>query len=179
MPKFRIKPKYTEASDGDVLVACEPPSPSPSPTESDQSPPPVKEKKKRELSEKQLEALAKGRAKVAENRLHKQKKEDSKFCEDGILQKKKQKDKKKRTINEQKHYDRLKEKEASFVPTKNPHQHKFDEWTSLREEWLGKTTNSSDFEELSQQLDTITEEDIIDGDKLVNKLNKMLDNYKE
>ena len=99
-----------------------------------------------------------------------------------LYRKKKQKDKKKRTINEQKHYDRLKEKEASFVPTaptKNPHQHKFDEWTSLREEWLGKTTNSSDFEELSQQLDTITEEDIIDGDKLVNKLNKMLDNYKE
>ena len=178
MPTFRIKSRYTEASDGDVLMNPSPPaSPEPEP-----SPPPKKEKRRRQLSDKQLEALAKGRAKVAENRLNKQKKEDSKFCEDGILQKKKQKDKKKRTINEQKHYDRLKEKEASFVPTaptKNPHQHKFDEWTSLREEWLGKTTSSSDFEELSQQLDTITEEDIIDGDKLVNKLNKMLDNYKE
>ena len=69
MPTFRIKPRYTEASDGDVLMNPSPPaSPEPEPE------PQRKEKRRRQLSDKQLEALAKGRAKVAENRLKKQKK---------------------------------------------------------------------------------------------------------
>ena len=171
---------------------------------------PVKPKKK--LSQKQLEALAKGRARVAENRKNKlaELKKDKKFVEEGIKLIKEQKEKKKnimRTQKEQAHYDKLmakklekaREDEKEFVkfekaqletkedePLPPPpeadeptDEFKIENFYELREEFLGKCETLEDFEEMSCHLDTITEEDIVDDEKLLNKLNNILVNYNE
>tara|TARA_R110002096_G_scaffold142267_5_gene297454 strand:+ start:112 stop:684 length:573 start_codon:yes stop_codon:yes gene_type:complete len=158
---------------------------------------PVKPKKK--LSQKQLEALAKGRARVAENRKNKlaELKKDKKFVEEGIKLIKEQKEKKKnimRTQKEQAHYDKLmaKKLEKAQLETKEDEplppppeadeptdEFKIENFYSLREEFLGKCETLEDFEEMSGHLDTITDDDIVDDEKLLNKLNNILVNYNE
>lgn len=159
MPRFRVKqPSYEyEAEDKDI----------------DEEPP----KKKRNLSDKQLEALAKGRARVAENRLlkNKTKKEDSKFCEDGIKQRREavsaKRQEKKREIPitaTSGHRAKLKARED-----------KLSNWSVLKDKCLTECKTTSDYDDLSNHLNTITEEDVIDGDLLLNKLNNIYSNYKE
>ena len=171
---------------------------------------------KKKLSQKQLDALAKGRARVALNRKKRlaEEKKDKKFVEDGIKLKVEQKEKKKkimRTQKEQEHYEKLMAKkeleiakeaereawklEKAQLETKEdeplpppPDTEGVDEPTDefklanfyeLREEFLGKCENVEDFEEMMFHLDTITEEDIVDDEKLLNKLNNILVNYNE
>ena len=127
-----------------------------------------------------MEALAKGRARVAENRLlkNKTKKEDSKFCEDGIKQRReavsaKRQEKKRDTPTMPitagaGHRAKLKERED-----------KLSNWSVLKDKCLTECKTTSDYDDLSNHLNTITEEDVIDGDLLLNKLNNIYSNYKE
>ena len=151
---------------------------------------------KKKLSQKQLDALAKGRARVALNRKKKlaDEKKDKKFVEDGIKLKVEQKEQKRnimRTQKEQELYNKLmakKEREAEDRETKEDEplpsppptdEFKLANFYELREEFLGKCETLEDFEEMSCHLDTITEEDIVDDEKLLNKLNNILVNYNE
>ena len=45
--------------------------------------------------------------------------------------------------------------------------------------YLEKCETIEDFDEMVEHLDTITDDDIVDDEKLLNKLNKMLENYKQ
>tara|TARA_R110000765_G_scaffold9667_1_gene30018 strand:- start:170 stop:724 length:555 start_codon:yes stop_codon:yes gene_type:complete len=147
---------------------------------------------KKKLSQKQLDALAKGRARVALNRKKKlaDEKKDKKFVEDGIKLKVEQKEQKRnimRTQKEQEHYNKLmakkeaeQTKEDEPLPSPPPtDEFKLANFYELREEFLGKCETLEDFEEMSCHLDTITEEDIVDDEKLLNKLNNILVNYNE
>ena len=171
------------------------------------SPPPPPPSKKK-LSQKQIDALAKGRARVAENRKNKliEEKKDKKFIEEGIKIKIQQKEKKKKILRsqkEQEHYDKLQaistKKDEPLPPppiidtdepdcvlpaqTEQRKQEqeaiKLENFYSLREEFLGKCENVDDFEEMLNHLDTITDEDIVDDEKLLNKLNNILVKYNE
>ena len=163
------------------------------------SPPPPPPSKKK-LSQKQIDALAKGRARVAENRKIKliEEKKDKKFIEEGIKIKIQQKEKKKKILRsqkEQEHYDKLQAistKKDEPLPPPPPDEPdnsmkikeeqdaiKLENFYSLREEFLGKCENVDDFEEMLNHLDTITDEDIVDDEKLLNKLNNILVKYNE
>lgn len=164
-----------------------PPSPDPLPTEDE-----VKTTKRRKkLSDKQLAALAKGRARVQENKIKRQQSRLSKATEEarqqqkntefinaGLKASREAKDIKKKL----KAYEPSvsKEKEIrSRLQKKKQNQMKIKSWQSLREETLEKCESVEDFDELSTHLDTITEEEIIDESLLTNKLNKIFDNYKK
>ena len=170
--------------------------------------------KKKKLSQKQLDALAKGRARVAENRKKKiaelnrdklaEEKKNKKFVDDGIKLIKDQKENKSKILRTQKEkqiYEKLmakkelelaKEAEKKQpepvpepVPVPEPEdetitdEFKIENFYSLREEFLGKCETLEDFEEMSSHLDTITDDDIVDDEKLLNKLNNILVNYNE
>ena len=71
-------------------------------------------------------------------------------------------------------------KEDEPLPSPPPtDEFKLANFYELREEFLGKCETLEDFEEMSCHLDTITEEDIVDDEKLLNKLNNILVNYNE
>jgi len=160
-----------------------PPSPDPLPTEDE-----VKTTKRRKkLSDKQLAALAKGRARVQENKIKRQQsrqaearqqQKNTEFINAGLKASREAKDIKKKL----KAYEPSvsKEKEIrSKLQKKKQNQMKIKSWQSLREETLEKCESVEDFDELSTHLDTITEEEIIDESLLTNKLNKIFDNYKK
>ncbi len=148
----------------------------------------VEPKKKRKLSQKQLDALAKGRARVAENRAKKREQLQSKKKVQPVKQKEAEKvvEKKvkfveekytKRTIKGKKEkeiYEKLKAQEAQQIRDYK----KIEKFIELREKFLGDCDTIEDFEELSAHLDTITEDDILNDELLIKKLNKMLVNYK-
>ena len=171
-------------------------------------------KPKKKLSQKQLDALAKGRARVAENRKKKiaelnrdklaEEKKNKKFVDDGIKLIKDQKENKSKILRTQKEkqiYEKLMAKKelelAKEAEKKQPEpepepepvpepedetitdEFKIENFYSLREEFLGKCETLEDFEEMSSHLDTITDDDIVDDEKLLNKLNNILVNYNE
>jgi len=159
------------------------------------------EKPKRILSDKQIEALAKGRAKVAENREKKrkqllEKKKDAEFVKQAIEEKIASREEKKRVLKgqrekgkrekllakkaeqakQQMERKKLEEEEARAKAEKpNP---KIEQWITEREKALDNCQCIEEFDELSSHLDTITEEDILDDKKLHSKLNKIYDLYK-
>ena len=151
-------------------------------TPEEQEIPTTEHKKKRKLSQKQIDALAKGRAKVAENRAKKREQLQTKKLTQKTMVKavevpqppvslsvKKVKGKKEKEI-----FDRLKAKEAQELKNYK----KVETFIGLREKFLGECETIEDFEDLSRELDTITEEDILNDELLLKKLNKMLVNYK-
>ena len=202
MPKFKIRPRIIESADAEVEWKQEEDTPPPSDEEYVEEPEPTeeevkKEKRKKKLSEAQLAALAKGRAKVAENQLFGEgkehikrrkelmnkkselvkKKKDKEFVEKGITQNKVAKQKKselRKSTKEDKMREKLlnKKKRAEWEI-----QRKAD-WELMREDTLDKCENIEDFDELCDHLDTIDEEDIFDDEKLKSKLNNIYDKYK-
>jgi hypothetical protein len=152
-----------------------PPSPPPSPTEDE-----VKvSKRRKKLSDKQLAALAKGRAKVQENKIKRKKinKKDTEFINAGLRGAAEAKKKKKLLKSFEPSVSREKEIRGK-LQKKKQNQMKIKSWQELREETLEKCDTLEDFDELSTHLDTITEEEVIDESLLKNKLNKIFDNYK-
>ena len=147
------------------------------------------EKPKRILSDKQIEALAKGRAKVSENREKKrkqllEKKKDAEFVKQAIEEKIANKEEKKRVLKGQ----REKTKREKLLAKKNAEEQKkmeaekpnpkIEQWITEREKALDNCECIEEFDELSTHLDTITEEDILDDKKLHTKLNKIYALYK-
>ena len=115
-----------------------------------QKPPP---KKKRVLTEKQKEALAKGRARVRENK----KAKDKTSVE---LKTEQREEKKKLTKKQQEALEVVKKTE--FKKKKN------DEWDDKKSKILATMPDEKSFNLLNNYLDTIKEEDVLD-DKLLRK----------
>ena len=137
---------------------------------------PEQTKRKKQLSQKQLDRLAKGRAKVAERRAEKKRlaEERKGFDEKMIEQKVENRNKKKEImkLTEEDEYRKILEKKKQGV-------NKISAFKVLRTKYLKRCETAEDFDELKGRLDQITEEDILDNDRLKNKLIKMLDNYKK
>tara|TARA_R110000824_G_scaffold93567_1_gene226247 strand:- start:525 stop:1073 length:549 start_codon:yes stop_codon:yes gene_type:complete len=166
-----------------------PPSPPPEPTEDE-----VKTTKRRKkLSDKQLVALQKGRERVQENKIKRERERsnyrkkkasatardvDTEFINAGLSAKKEAKNLKKHLIAFEPSVSKEKEIRKKLQKKKN-NQMRIKSWQSLREETLEQCDSVEDFDELSSHLDTITEEDIYDESMLTNKLNKIFDNYKK
>tara|TARA_R110002074_G_scaffold436_3_gene2124 strand:- start:76 stop:525 length:450 start_codon:yes stop_codon:yes gene_type:complete len=133
-------------------------------------------KRKKQLSQKQLDGLAKGRAKVAERRAEKKRlAEQGKVFDAKMIEQKADNRNKKREImksNEEEEYRLMLEKRSE-------NSAKIENYKTLRTKYLKRCQTAEDFDELKRRLDGITEEDILDNDRLKNKLIKMLDNYKK
>ena len=149
----------------------------------------VVEKPKRVLSEKQIDALARGRAKVAENREKKRKlllkkKKDEDFVKQAIEEKianRVEKRAKLKSEREQSKRDKLLEKKRQAQAKQEEQQgnsQKIENWVKEREKALDNCETIEEFDELSGHLDSITEEDILDNKKLHTKLNKIYALYK-
>ncbi len=149
----------------------------------------VVEKPKRVLSEKQIDALARGRAKVAENREKKRKlllkkKKDEDFVKQAIEEKianRVEKRAKLKSEREQSKRDKLLEKKRQAQAKQEEEQNnsqKIENWVKEREKALDNCETIEEFDELSGHLDSITEEDILDNKKLHTKLNKIYALYK-
>ena len=193
MPRFKIAPKIIECADGEMEWKQEddtpPPTPSPEP-----EPIPEKElkreRRKKKLSDAQLAALEKGRARVAENKRMKDlkkkrdelkkreaRKEEAEFIEAGIKNKKsayKTKVEIKKSTKETKIREKLleKKKQNELKAMKKAN------WELMREETLDKCETIEDFDELTKHLDSVEDDDIFDDEKLKTKLNKIYDMYK-
>ena len=150
------------------------------------------EKPKRVLSEKQIESLARGRAKVAENREKKRKlllkkRKDEDFVKQAIEEKianrtekreimKSEKEQSKRNkllVKKKEEEEKKRAEEEANKP--NP---KIEKWIEEREKALDNCQCIEEFDELSGHLDSITEEDILDDTLLHKKLNKIYALYK-
>tara|TARA_R100000951_G_scaffold85609_1_gene73302 strand:- start:1592 stop:2113 length:522 start_codon:yes stop_codon:yes gene_type:complete len=149
----------------------------------------VVEKPKRVLSEKQIDALARGRAKVAENREKKRKlllkkKKDEDFVKQAIEEKianRVEKRAKLKSEREQSKREKLLEKKKQAEEQKARevgNSQKIENWVKEREKALDNCETIEEFDELSGHLDSITEEDILDNKKLHTKLNKIYALYK-
>ena len=193
MPRFKIAPKIIECADGEMEWKQEddtpPPTPSPEP-----EPIPEKElkreRRKKKLSDAQLAALEKGRARVAENKRMKDlkkkrdelkkreaRKEEAEFIEAGIKNKKsayKTKAEIKKSTKETKIREKLLEKKKQ----NELKAMKKSNWELMREETLDKCETIEDFDELTKHLDSVEDDDIFDDEKLKTKLNKIYDMYK-
>ena len=132
--------------------------------------------KKRQLSQKQLDGLAKGRAKIKEKRdqAKKQREQEKSFTELGVKQKQDNRKKKRelKNISEE-------EEHRNHLIKLDENKKKLDFFRTLRTKYLKRCDNKEDFDELKTRLDAIEEEDILDNGRLKNKLIKMLDNYKK
>lgn len=190
MPRFKIAPKIIECADGEMEWKQEDDTPPPTP-EPEPEPIPEKElkreRRKKKLSDAQLAALEKGRARVAENKRIKdlkkkrddiiKRKEEAEFIEAGIKNKKSAKATKaeikkstKETKIRQKLLDKKKQNEIKATKRAN--------WELLREMTLDKCETIEDFDELTKHLDSVEDDDIFDDEKLKTKLNKIYDMYK-
>tara|TARA_R110002012_G_C11363762_1_gene581163 strand:+ start:19 stop:534 length:516 start_codon:yes stop_codon:yes gene_type:complete len=150
---------------------------------------PVEEKPKRILSEKQIDALARGRAKVAENREKKRKlllkkKKDDEFVKQAIEEKIANRMEKRATLKSEREnakreklLAKKKEEEQRALEAAKPNP-KIEQWITEREKALDNCESIEEFDELSGHLDTISEEDILDDKKLHAKLNKIYALYK-
>ncbi len=193
MPKFKLRPKIIESADAEVEWKQEDDTPPPSPNqELPPSPPPSeeqvkKEKRKKKLSEAQLAALAKGRARVAENKRRKelekkrselqQKKKDKEFVDKGIALNKSAKAKKSELCKSAKE-EKIREKLLERKKKGDWEDERRARWELMREETLDKCETIEDFDELCGHLDTVEDDDIFDDEKLKTKLNKIYDTYK-
>ncbi len=132
---------------------------------------PEPSKRKKQLSQKQLDGLAKGRARMAEKRAAKKK--QSEFEEKMIEQKQANRATKRMIVkadDEEAHYRTLLANDEKEKKLKN--------FRELRTKYLKRCQTKEDFDELRQKLDTLDEDDICDNVKLKEKLIKMLSNYK-
>jgi len=137
---------------------------------------PEPSKRKKQLSQKQLDGLAKGRAKVAEKRAEKKRMaEERKNFDAKMIEQKVENRKKKRDIVKSDEEDEYRRQ----LELKSQNATKLQNFKTLRTKYLKRCETADDFDELKSRLDEITEDDILDNDRLKNKLIKMLDNYKK
>ncbi len=137
---------------------------------------PEPSKRKKQLSQKQLDGLAKGRAKVAEKRAEKKRMaEERKNFDAKMIEQKVENRKKKRDIVKSDEEDEYRRQ----LELKSQNATKLQNFKTLRTKYLKRCETAEDFDELKSRLDEITEDDILDNDRLKNKLIKMLDNYKK
>jgi len=190
MPRFKIAPQIIEAADGEVDWIQEEDTPPPTPSPEPEPIPEAvlkKERRKKKLSEAQLAALEKGRARVAENKrmrdLKKKRdelisrKEEKEFVDAGIKNKKSAKATK-AAIKKSNRETKIREKLLEKKKLKEFRETKKANWELMREETLDKCETVEDFDELTKHLDSIEDEDIFDDEKLKTKLNKIYDMYK-
>lgn len=117
------------------------------------------EKPKKKLSEAQLKALAKGRAKVAEKRkLAEQKNNDKEIVKTRTIQKKEYKSKNK-TIQ-------LKKEEAIQERLKQESINRIEAFTRLKYKYMDKAKTLQELDDMKTVLDDIQEEDLMDLKKL-------------
>ena len=120
-----------------------------------------KPKKKRVLTEKQKEALAKGRAKVKENKLKKKGIEESSV----ELKKEQREIKKQLTKRQAAALEKVRE-------TENKNK-KLEEWDILKNEALSKMPDERSFNIMNSYLDLIPEEDLLSNHKIKGRLAHM------
>tara|TARA_R100000773_G_C4150900_1_gene73029 strand:- start:107 stop:529 length:423 start_codon:yes stop_codon:yes gene_type:complete len=120
-----------------------------------------KPKKKRVLTEKQKEALAKGRAKVKENKLKKKGVEESSV----ELKKEQREIKKQLTKRQAAALEKVRE-------TENKNK-KLEEWDILKNEALSKMPDERSFNIMNSYLDLIPEEDLLSNHKIKGRLAHM------
>ena len=117
------------------------------------------EKPKKKLSEAQLKALAKGRAKVLEKRkLAEQKNNDKEIVKTRTIQKKEYKSKNK-TIQ-------LKKEEAIQERLKQESINRIEAFTRLKYKYMDKAKTLQELDDMKTVLDDIQEEDLMDLKKL-------------
>ncbi len=127
------------------------------------------EKPKRKLTQKQLDALARGREKARQKKEEKLAKEGQK---DQKKQKKVQKQEKKVKIKEQEILSKIREKEKQDKEDKQKRvkEHRLLEWEERRVKTLEQCKNETQFKIVERALDSITEEDLVDVHKVNSKL---------
>lgn len=117
------------------------------------------EKPKKKLSEAQLKALAKGRAKVAEKRkLAEQKNNDKEIVKTRTIQKKEYKSKNK-TIQ-------LKKEEEIQERLKQESINRIEAFTKLKYKYMEQAKTLQELDDMKMVLDDIQEEDLMDLKKL-------------
>ena len=120
-----------------------------------------KPRKKRVLTDKQKEALAKGRAKVKENKLKKKGVDQS-----SVELKQEQREIKRELTKRQK--TALEKVRATEAKNK-----KLDKWEDMKSEVLGNMPDERSFNILHAYLEAIPKEDILDDTKLKGRLAHM------
>jgi len=125
-------------------------------------------KPKRKLTEKQLAALAKGRAKMEEKRRLKL---DKTAVKEAKEQKKDQRTVKKERKMEMAALERIKVRERARKEEEAKGM-KLSKWEQTRLHALEQCPTEEEFNKLKKALDDIDEEDILDQDRLVAKLEK-------
>ena len=128
-----------------------------------------KPKKKRQLTEKQLEGLAKGRAKAKANRDKKKKEEEKQKKYDSQKLKQEQREVKKKKKAEQK------ETKESIALRKVRENSKVKKFEDLKYQQLSKLDNEDTFKTMNAYLNTLSKEDIIDDKRLNKKLSNMVE----
>jgi len=190
MVRYKIAPKIIESSDGDMEWKQEDDTPPPSPPP--QAPPPTeaevkKEKRRLKLSDNQMAALARGKARIEDKKRMKalkakkqelvERKKESEFSNQTIALKKENKKKKSELLKNTKE-TKIRERLLEKKKRKEWEDERRAQWELMREETLDKCETVDDFDELSGHLDTVENEDIFDDEKLRLKLNKIYDLYK-
>ena len=117
-------------------------------------------KPKRTLTDKQLEGLAKGRAKVKANKEAKKKLPSS-----AELKKAQRQDKKELSKGQQR---------QKIAKEKMERNEKMDKWEEIKYDALGKLNCSLAYSTMEKYLNSVTEDDIMDSVKLNNKLTYMV-----
>ena len=117
-------------------------------------------KPKRTLTDKQLEGLAKGRAKVKANKEAKKKLPSS-----AELKKAQRQDKKELSKGQQR---------QKIAKEKMERNEKMDKWEETKYDALGKLNCSLAYSTMEKYLNSVTEDDIMDPVKLNNKLTYMV-----
>lgn len=132
------------------------------------------EKKKRALTQKQIDALARGRAKVEEKRRQKKLNKD---VEKEIAEKKEeQKKTRQKTIEEQAILEKIRirqkaQRERDEAEAKR--QASIKKWENIRLKALEKCQTEEQYEKVSEYLDKFEDEDITDYDKIMKKYNSL------
>ena len=194
MVRYKISPKIIESADGEMEWKQEEDTPPASPTEARApSPPPptekeIKIKKRRlKLSDSQMAALARGKARIADKKRMKilkekkqeiiERKKEADFSSETIALKKENKKKKSEILKNTKE-TKIRERLLEKKKKKEWENERKAQWELMREETLEKCENVDDFDELSNHLDTLDDDDIFDDEKMRVKLNKIYDLYK-
>lgn len=126
-------------------------------------------KPKRKLTEKQKEALARGRAKAQEKR--KQKKENDKLEKEAVQKKKEQRAVSKNLLKEQQLLEQviIKEKHEKY---RNEIEGRSKKWEEARIHALSKCKTKKQFEEVSKELDKVGFDDFKTEDGISKRFEK-------
>ena len=139
-------------------------------------------KKKRQLTEKQKEALANGRAKAKAKRDAVKAKEAEKVAMTKL--RKEQRDIEKAKAIEATGRSNKKEKltqqeSAREKVRKMEYDRKYKKYNDKKTEILGKCESVAQFDTITRILNGVSEEDIMDGDKLKHKLHSYIEHTKK